>query len=143
MLTRNSRRRFIISLVGFGCLALGWPRRAWPLFIPRKQAHLLSSTSILPKLLSHTASARIVGREYLQGARHDANLSTFLESLLCIAGYDPMNHTDLEMFRQHVQIRIRRDFEQARVIKIHGWILSLTEARLCALTAFGLPQTWP
>jgi hypothetical protein len=31
--------------------------------------------------------------------------------------------------------RIRQDFASEQVVKVDGWILSITEARLCALTA--------
>lgn len=31
--------------------------------------------------------------------------------------------------------RIRQDFEAEQVVKVQGWVLSITEARLCALSA--------
>jgi hypothetical protein len=34
-----------------------------------------------------------------------------------------------------LQRRIRQDFVEEKVVKLQGWILSATEARLCALTA--------
>ena len=29
---------------------------------------------------------------------------------------------------------VQRDFEQGRVVQVHGWFLSKTEAELCALS---------
>ena len=34
-----------------------------------------------------------------------------------------------------IRRRVREDFAQGRVVRLDGWILSSTEARLCALTA--------
>jgi hypothetical protein len=34
-----------------------------------------------------------------------------------------------------LQQQIRQDYIEERVVKLQGWILSVTEARLCALTA--------
>jgi hypothetical protein len=34
-----------------------------------------------------------------------------------------------------LQQQIRQDYVEERVVKLQGWILSVTEARLCALTA--------
>lgn len=37
---------------------------------------------------------------------------------------------------QRLKERVRNDFEQGRTLQLNGWIVSLTEARQCALYSF-------
>jgi hypothetical protein len=37
--------------------------------------------------------------------------------------------------RSAIATRLRRDFEERDTVRLHGWVLGRTEARLCALCA--------
>lgn len=83
----------------------------------------------LAALFHHQASARAIGRRYLQQHPLETNARHLL------VGIDDRLRTagDGELVFA-LQQRIRQDFVEERVVKLEGWILSVTEARLCALT---------
>ena len=73
-----------------------------------------------------------VGESYLQCAPHEAD-PMVLAALLRI---DARNlPKDKAALRLYVRDRIRQDFAEGRTTDVNGWILSSTEARLCAITA--------
>ena len=43
-------------------------------------------------------------------------------------------HTAARLPRPHLAARVREDFAAGRVVMLDGWMLSVTEARLCART---------
>jgi hypothetical protein len=90
----------------------------------------------LAGLFTHKKSAAIIGTEYLRRAPEEADIRRLAESIcpgaarraqLALAG-------DIRL-RQWVRARQTKDFEEGRRVRIDGWILSVTEARLCALVA--------
>lgn len=38
--------------------------------------------------------------------------------------------------RSLIAVAIRRDFAEERTVELDGWIISITEARLCAMATF-------
>ena len=100
-----------------------------------------SSSDFLTKKLGNFytqgKSAKIVGKEYLRVVPGEADTEALL-NLIC--SFQPHWRTDLikadratllQMFRRQQA----HDFESGAIIKVHGWILSRTEGRLCALSA--------
>ena len=84
-------------------------------------------------------SARAVGREYLELSPDEADADTVLERL---AGpqrreWEALAASDPDRLAQALRLQHRSDFAHERVVAIRGWILSVTEARLCALAALG------
>lgn len=73
-----------------------------------------------------------VGESYLQCAPHEADP-------IVLAGLLDMDErrlpSDPAALRRFVRDRIRQDFAEGRTTDVNGWILSSTEARLCAMTA--------
>ena len=82
----------------------------------------------LAALFHHQASARTIGRTYLQQHPLETNVHHLLEEIVA----SPANDRELMVVLQQ---RIQKDFVEERVVKLDGWILSVTEARLCAPTA--------
>jgi hypothetical protein len=128
--TAMDRRRFLL-LGGVGAVGgalLGAPHVPWLRSILQDGEGSLHGR--LAALFHHQASARAIGRTYLQ--QHP--LETTVRHLL--VGIDDRLRTagDRELIFA-LQQRIRQDFVEERVVKLEGWILSVTEARLCALTA--------
>jgi len=67
-------------------------------------------------------AATAVGEAYL--ARFPEEKKS-LRLHLALAGVGPQNVNDV----------VRRDFAAGRIVQVDGWMLSRTEARLCALVA--------
>ena len=82
-------------------------------------------------LISQRNSAVIIGEAYLtqfdSERSADILLSKIRESLLA---------DTQRVDEQTVLCQIRVDFERGDIVNLHGWLLSRTEARLCALHTF-------
>jgi hypothetical protein len=82
-------------------------------------------------------SARAVGREYLRIAPLEAD-TLKLTAFICAhrqERYDELNFASMGKVRSILLHQQREDFDKGRTVNVQGWILSETEARLCALTA--------
>lgn len=82
-------------------------------------------------------SAASVGEEYLRlhpseddGAQLVRRLAAGSE-----AEWERLAASDPAAFRESVRARHREDFAAGRTVTLRGWVLSETEARLCALAA--------
>jgi hypothetical protein len=79
-------------------------------------------------------SARAIGLEYLRMAPTEGNPGE-LTKLICSARYHELARADGRTVKDLLLRRQRDDFEAGRIVYVQGWILSETEARLCALAA--------
>lgn len=90
----------------------------------------------LHEVLKHSASAKVLGQRYLELTPREADINV----LTALIGRTPENTAQLLQAGRH-QLRTllaaqqRMDFGSRRTVSIDGWILSETEARLCALAA--------
>ena len=129
-----NRRRFLLVTASGAVLVLAQPgligRAPW---WRRRQEPL---TSRFARLLNDRDSARVIGRaylhEYARGADGDVLLGQILRDMA--GGGGRIAWAGDEELKAAVEARIRQDFADDRVVKLEGWILSRTEARLCALT---------
>ena len=124
------RRHLLAGLAGTALMPLGSPTAAaWQ---PGGQ----ELASRLVAALERPASAVEVGRAYLRQHPEEidgARLTMALDADLrrrC----EPVTAQPAQL-RRAISRQVRDDFEQGRVAEVDGWILSLTEARLCALAA--------
>ena len=80
-------------------------------------------------------SALVIGRHYLDQCPAEADSDKLVDALLGEAGSkqdgEPPKAGDLLAFFQG---KFAEDFGQGNTMMIDGWVLSKTEARLCALT---------
>lgn len=96
----------------------------------------------LGAVLGSHESALAVGRAYLAAHPDEANLPRLLGAIEAAAGIGddaalplpPQRHAATA---QAVALAVREDFLERRTVKIDGWVLARTEARLCALIALG------
>jgi hypothetical protein len=119
------KRRQFISLAAVGTAGLVWPARGRP------DASDPLATLARPRLLDVLRNQRIVrelGRRYrvLVPAENDPRA-------LAGAILTDANTATPEMLAHRVNERVQRDFAEDRTITVDGWVLSLTEARQCAL----------
>jgi hypothetical protein len=82
-------------------------------------------------------SARAVGREYLELAPDEPDADAVLERLAGprLREWEALAASDPDRLVQALRLQHRSDFAHERVVAIRGWVLSETEARLCALAA--------
>ena len=123
-----SRRGFC---AGLAALAAGGLLARW---VPGGAAPERSLPAALLACFPHRRSAAALGRAYLAEPRaeaHAAHLAAALRRDLALAP-GPLEPAALA---GALDARIRRDFEEGRVVSVRGWVLSLTEARACALVS--------
>jgi|ERR1017187_4108322 hypothetical protein len=89
----------------------------------------------LRSLVSDPFSARHIGQIYLQQASAENN-PTRLASLI-LSSLELTSHDALRLERGALSklfsVGVRADFAAGRTACLNGWILSRTEARICAL----------
>ena len=126
----SSRREFCVTAACVAGLAWGASRPLTRLLLqPRNRS---PQRAALEGFFSDRESARAVGRVYLEATPAEASLATLLERLDCEAlSRDPGDA------RAELRARHRRDFREGRTVTLDGWLLSRTEARLCAVAALG------
>ncbi len=138
------RRRVLTAVTCFALAPLG-------VFLGRYsvgtgQSRRDAVTDNLAQVLSNRTSVVRVGAAYLGTAPEDADPSIMIERM--------RRHGDalvraLEtgspgQVRRLVARDVREDFAQARIVKVDGWLLSQTEARLCALAlVLWSGSAWP
>ena len=88
-------------------------------------------------LFSKPESARLVGAEYLRAAKESgekafSNISSTLKEKFS-ASY---TNTTKEQLKKFFSARRMKDFEEGRIVEVQGWILSVTEAQLCAVVTY-------
>jgi len=129
------RRRFLTLMFWVGALGLCRPPGAWA--TGRRRSVHEPAAARLVGLLASKESAAIVGREYLRRVPGEANVELLLGSI-CSAwpgrGAELLE-TNTERLRALLPLQRREDFEHGRVVNVGGWVLSATEARVCAMTA--------
>ena len=93
--------------------------------------------SRLTSVFQRKRSARAVGEAYLRRAPEEAD-PVLLVNAICDRDRglrQVLHHGDNGRLRAAINNRLRRDFAHGRTVMLDGWLLSRTEARLCALTA--------
>jgi hypothetical protein len=92
---------------------------------------------------SFKEDAAILGIEYLNSAPEEADLYKIVD-LICpnnSAKYVQLAHANSHQAHAIIVGWQREDFELGRIVNVAGWLLSETEARICALTA--LTRSFP
>ncbi len=123
------RRRLLVTAVGLAAsAALG------PGAISQILERLAGSDPLarsLRELIVHRESAAVLGRAYLDATPGEADAKQLGSLIVGPPAVPPGREA------ARVAARIRADFDAGRVVTIDGWIVSTTEARLCALCAIG------
>jgi hypothetical protein len=129
-----TRRGFLLLAAACGVPLLAG--RAAAGLWPNLQGWPSTPAERLAGLLRHTASARVIGSAYLRSAPSEARARSLVEAIA--AGLDggsaALRSADGEL-RGLLARRIARDFEEDATVCLNGWVVSRTEARLCALAA--------
>jgi hypothetical protein len=121
------QRRVFIQLSGYtaaalalpftnGCVAKPMDAKAQPLFF----SHLVDAKTIIE-----------AGRAYRKANKNEDDENKLTALLLATSGLSASN--DDKTIRTMLDSSVNSDFKSGRIIMVNGWVLSLTEARQCAL----------
>ena len=128
------RRSFgLRAALGAGWLGL-WSRAGWAQDLSdpwQRQARWLSG------VLRNPASAARVGRAYLQAYPAEARIEALVAGLTAGWGEDQpwLGGAGREELRSRLREQIRADFAARRTVRVQGWVLARSEARLFGLAA--------
>jgi hypothetical protein len=130
----TTRRRFILGSLGAGSALTFVLLRPWRALVEVTTPPL---TARLTGLLEHPRSARVVGLEYLRGRSSEASSGVLLRAIVqgLPGGQARAKAASRSELQELVATRVRRDFDDELTVNLRGWIVSRTEARLCALVA--------
>lgn len=134
----QNRRRFLVNSFVLSLLSFMPPAGAWTTRGFRAKRNDLCST--LVGMVRERQSARMIGMDYLDIVPHEADprlLVALIGADLNLGGKEPAT---ISTMRRLISERIRRDFELGHIVRLHGWLLSVTEVRVCALCALLLPS---
>lgn len=122
------KRRKFLWLSMAGTAAMGLP--SLQCREPSAAVEKILSEPLMLSRFCDEASLKKIGMGYRErfGAGDQSNLRQNL--LQGVSG------TEGNELRESILDRIREDFDQGRIVRIDGWIISETEARQCALLSF-------
>jgi hypothetical protein len=126
-----SRRTVLAGLAaGIVGAAIGL-RLYWPGGSVTREARRLAD------ILRHPDSACWLGRLYLEEKPREADAALLVTLIGAARGpaLPPASPAADEALRADLDERIRNDFIYGNMVAVDGWLLSLTEARLCALVS--------
>ena len=119
------KRRQFIGMAAAGAAGLVWPATV------RGGAPFALKTLAHPHLLAVLRDGRVgrdLGRRYREIVPAEDNARTLVRAIL--AG---PHATASAPLAARVNDQVQRDFAAGRTVTLNGWILSVTEARQCAL----------
>ncbi len=88
----------------------------------------------LVALLHKRRLARELGRAYLWGRSPGPDRNELVDQVLPLARQQELTSAPRWQLREAVRERIEADYRRGRPVSVAGWLLSETEASLCALT---------
>jgi hypothetical protein len=131
----TSRRRFLLGACAAAVPVALAPLKPWRAIVEVTGSR--TPAARLAGLLAHRDSARSLGRAalaVLPGATAPSALAAAVLAGLP-GGAPKLDAASDDDLRAAVAVRVREDFEAGDTVQVDGWILSCTEARLCALAA--------
>lgn len=96
----------------------------------------LEQTRDAARVLDELEPARRVGRAYLDDHPGEAAEATLVRLLEREPGWSAA-WDDADALAQLARRTIRSEYADGTTVTVQGWLLSRTEARLCALVTFG------
>lgn len=124
-----SRRNVLQKLgLGLGAATLAGVVRAFPVSDGRIADLELAAAA--DRLIVHRHSAGVIGEYYLAIFESEKSAEALARQIRRSLPNDG-RHIDAYT----LLTRIRQDFERGEVVNLQGWLLSRTEARICALYA--------
>ncbi|HYM82218.1 MAG TPA: hypothetical protein VEY91_12515 [Candidatus Limnocylindria bacterium] len=132
-----SRREFLLLAAAFATPLV--PLHAFFETFSAPPGRPPSPAGKLVGLLRHPASARVIGTAYLEAIPAEADAPILVDAIAAgLEGGPAALRADANALRRRLLRRIEHDFELETTVRLQGWIVSRTEARLCALATLKL-----
>jgi nitroreductase len=131
---RLTRGRFLGALLAAALVPAAGALRPWRVLVAREPRAVAAR---LAHVLRDHAAARAIGAEYVSTRPREASAAALVAAVAAgVAGGRRTLETvsDGEL-RALLEQRTSGDFAEGRTVTLRGWILSETEARLCALAS--------
>jgi hypothetical protein len=127
-----NRRRFLRRATWFGGSLGLWPAVVLGRSIDPPSARRARR---LAAIFSRPASAARVGRAYLRDHPHEAALERLVQGLASgwPGGAAQIERLSAGQLRRGLHRKIRADFAAGRTVRVEGWVLAESEARLFGL----------
>ena len=136
--SRYSRRQALNVLLTSSTLSIFALHKLSLISLSFPSDELLKVAKRLTGIFANQLSARVVGKAYLDKNQEEDSLSFLISKL--VLETRTVNLADLtsgpHAYQELIRRAIRRDFDTDNSVRISGWILSRTEARLCALATY-------
>lgn len=89
------------------------------------------------QLYKNTYSMAAVGDEYLKLHSEENTINKIIFNICggCNDVKENLLGLSQEKLEEHFNNKILQDFNDRNIVSIHGWILSKTESRICALSS--------
>ncbi len=92
--------------------------------------------TMLLALFTSSRRPNAIGLAYARRLpRDEISPQRLTSAIVARHGDDGLSFASMASLRASVGARIRRDFADGEVVSVDGWLLSVTEARLCAFAA--------
>lgn len=126
------KRKAFILLAATGVLGV-----AIPITLRWEELAGWGSPFAQPRLLSSVTNRKDIkslGKLYVQLFPHESNYNILFNLLSDKnSGTARMSESDTRMIRSQMDRKITDDFRNERTLILNGWVVSITEARQCAL----------
>jgi len=120
--------RFFIQLSAFAAAAISFP--LLQSCSPSAGEHMLSQPQFLSRLFDKKTISE-AGKAYLQKTPAENDDDKLIQLL---SGNSPITgSSDETAIHQYLDQKVKQDFETGNTVLVKGWVLSVTEARQCAL----------
>jgi len=126
----HERRAFVRMLAAL-VASSGIPRVAWP----KHHSPNVKNGFPFDEIVTDRLGARSIGHEYLRTHPSEADAVHLADVLETTVAPAPIETVSLRELREAFEARQMADFESGNIVTVNGWVLSRTEARLCALCA--------
>jgi hypothetical protein len=128
-----NRRRVLQRLLGAMLFPAGLSLRS---ALGRPQSVSTSGFDLLT-VLDDRASAAVIGRRYLLNNRQEADSEWLASQLKKKLGEGPWSPSS---FKEKMAETLKQEFGHGETVRVDGWVISRTEARLCAIAAIASEQ---
>jgi hypothetical protein len=127
-----TRAAFVGALLAAGAAVA--PLRPWRVLVEPEPR---TAAARLRRLLHDPVSARAIGAEYLRTRPGEATAVALVDAIAqsVPGGLSVLASTSDRALRVLLAERSRADFAEGKTVMLRRWILSETEARLCALAS--------
>ena len=138
---RIARRNIVLSFLGLTAVHVLGLKNALAAHSEHAATDHLARQ--LTTLVPHPESARLIGAAYLAAKPQEADVMTLIKLLCSDLNGSGLNGRPQSPPRAQLrgQLAARRsdDFSEGRIVRVKGWIIANTEARLCALVSLRAP----